>query len=131
MATERQRARYRSGVGDSAGTVWTDEEVDDKFDDAAADYPGAGNELLIALAVRAGIEELMADSAKLTKYTAGATVEDPSVIFRNLQALHKVWNDKIATLTGSPTGFEEGSAQPLVRWGSYTGLANPFEVPDA
>lgn len=131
MATERQRARYRSGVGDTSGTVWTNQEVDDKFTDAAADYPGAGNELLIAVAVRSGLEELMADSAKLTKYTAGATTEDPSVVFRNLQALHKVWNDKVAGLVGSPTGFAEESVKPLVRWGSFTGLASPVEVPDA
>jgi|GEM_PF-2140718 len=73
--TETQLASLRRKVGDSAGTVWTEEELN-------AIYTEAGSDLNEAIAIC--YEELMANAVKFADYTQNESSEKRSQIFSNL-----------------------------------------------
>jgi hypothetical protein len=123
MATETQRTRFRGRLGDANGVVWSDAEVDAKFDEALDVYPNASNDLQLAYAIRSALEELMADSAKRTNYSQNASSESAGDVFGNLLKLHRLWDERVADLAGS--------SLPSVRWGGFEGLRSDKEVPNA
>jgi hypothetical protein len=71
-------ARLRRKLGDATGTVFSDAELNDIYDEADSDFDRT---LLISF------EEIMYDAAKFNDYTAGQTSERKSQVFDHLQKL--------------------------------------------
>jgi hypothetical protein len=68
-------ARMRRKLGDATGAVFSNDELNDIYTEAGADFDRA---LMIAF------EEIMYDAAKFNDYTAGQTSERKSQVFDHL-----------------------------------------------
>lgn len=112
MAAAEYRANFRLNVGDSSGTVFTDEEIDALRAAALAVYPTGDADLLMAHMVVSGLRQLMVNAAKRTSYTQANSSESASDVFRALREMHEIWRDVLRELAGSAT--------PAVRWGGMT-----------
>jgi hypothetical protein len=123
MATLTQRNRFRQRIGDGAGVVWSDAEVDDLFAEAAETYPNGSDQLHLAFAVKTGVEVLMGDAAKRTSYTQNASSESASDIFRHLRDLQRLWAERVEQF--------ESSSVSSVRWGGTQSSYRESEYPDA
>ena len=70
------------GIG-TTGAVFTDAELNRLFERAGSDY-----DLTVVYALR----QLLVDAAKLNDYTAGASTEKKSQVFKQIQEMLKVWS---------------------------------------
>lgn len=87
MATATQRKRFRWDLGlDDDETVFTNDEVDDLFDQAGDKYDTVS--LLEAYARVLGARRLRNKAASLTDYTANDSSEKLSQVFKNLDKLY-------------------------------------------
>lgn len=75
-ATELSRLRRK--LGDSGGTVFSDAELNDIYDEAGDDFDRT---------LQIAFEEIMYDAAKFNDYTAGQTSERKSQVFEHLNKI--------------------------------------------
>jgi hypothetical protein len=94
-ATEAQRRRFRTAVGDTDETKFTDEQIDDLFDDVSDDHPDGSSKTLYAAAVVAGFESLLAQAAERVSYQQNESQEDLSDLTKNYEKALKYWSDKL------------------------------------
>lgn len=110
--TEAQRARLRRDVGADEAAL-SDETIDDLFDEAAERYTDTATAAAYTRVL--AVQGLMASAAKLTDYTQNESSEKLSGVFKNLQALLKVWEDKtddaITAAAGSSGAARFGSVR--------------------
>lgn len=90
-ATQITDMRRDLGIGDD-GTVFTDAELDRLYTRADSDY---------AVAMYYAIRQLMMDASKLNDYRAGSSTESKSQVFKQLQAMQKVWASEAGIGRGS------------------------------
>jgi hypothetical protein len=109
MATATQWARFRRYIGDAA---FDTDVIDELFVEALEVYPAGSDELLMAYAVVAGIESLLATSAKRVSYQEGSASESLSDQNKALLSLLKYWKDKLEELAA-----EDGTGV-AIQWGS-------------
>lgn len=102
--TDAQKARLRRDTGTNA-TSLPDDDIDDIFDEAAETYSdGATAAAYTRVLVLQGI---LADSAKLVNYRQNESQENMSDVFKHVQALLNVWEEKTdeaATAAASSSG---------------------------
>lgn len=90
--TQTQIDRLRRDTGTNE-TSLPDEDIQDIFDEAGERYT---DETTIAAYARVlVIQSLLSSSAKLATYKQNESQENLSDIFKNLQALLKVWEGKV------------------------------------
>jgi hypothetical protein len=86
MPDTDRRDRMRRKLGDTAAPyAFTDAELDDLY--AQADN-------CFDCAIRDGFNELLADAAKLSDYTAGASSERRAQVFNNLVRMRDWWAER-------------------------------------
>ena len=86
MPTASIRERMRRKLGDtSTPYAFSDAELDDLYAQADNNFDRA---------IRDGFNELLADAAKLSDYTAGASSERRAQVFDNLTRLRDWWADR-------------------------------------
>ena len=121
--TTLQETRWRRNVGDTTSSISTT-VIDDYFDEALAVYPNGSDELLMAYAVVAGLEGLLAISVKRVTYQEGEASEDLTDERKGLENLLKYWRGKLDSLTDAST--------VAVNWGSLKKFPTRIkERPDA
>lgn len=85
MATSAQRSQFRRYFNDSAGAIWSDEDIDAIYDEATEDYSDAK---LIRIQARIiGIDDLRMNAAKQVTYKQNASAENRSDIFKHLSQM--------------------------------------------
>jgi hypothetical protein len=114
-ATESQRTRFRNAVGDTDGTKFTDDQIDDIFDMAAEDYPSGSNKTVLAAAVVSGLESLLAQAAQHVSIQQNESQEDLSDMTKNYKMALDYWSKKLndsvkddATTTAASSGLLAG-----------------------
>ncbi len=105
MASATDIARLRRDTGTTEASL-PDEDAEDIFTEAGETYSDASTAATYARVLV--IQSLLGSSAKLTSYKANESSESLSDIFKHLQALLKVWEDK-TTLAAS--GGVHGAAR--------------------
>lgn len=127
-ATASQIARFRSYVGDPGGVtpVWTDAEINALFDEAAEENPTGSGSASMAYAVRGALLIYMSNAAKRASYSQATSSESVSDIFRNWEALYKLWDDRLTT------ALNDGAGQSQARFGGFHKFpTREVEWPDA
>lgn len=101
----------RMRIGDSAGDVFTEPELQALWTEAAETYTETAD-LRVATIV-AAIEVLQADAAKRVTYKMNESSESESDIFKHLTALKKQWEAKLTAQRRSRLGsVRVGRAAP-------------------
>lgn len=125
MATATQASRFLNDLGATL-EVFDEDEIDEIFEMAAETYPGN----TVAMENRAriiGLRRLLAHSAKMVTYTANASEEQLSDIFKALERLLKSYVDEADKISASGIGIGPG-----VRFGALHKTPSTIvENPDA
>ena len=102
--TDAQKARLRRDTGTNA-TSLPDDDIDDIFDEAAETYTDATTAAAYTRVLV--LQGILADSAKLVNYRQNESQENMSDVFKHVQALLNVWEEKTdeaATAAASSSG---------------------------
>lgn len=101
MATELEISRLRRDTGTDA-TSLPDEDAEDIFDEAGERYTDAGTASAYARVLV--IQSLLSGAAKMTSYRQNESEEKLGDVFKNLQALLKVWEAKTSDAITAAAG---------------------------
>lgn len=91
--TQSQIDRLRRDTG-TTETSLPDEDIQDIFDEAGEKYSDSATAASFARVLV--IQSLLSNAAKLHSYKANESSENLSDVFKNLQALLKVWEGKVS-----------------------------------
>lgn len=96
-ATATELSLIRMAIGDTSETVFTDDELQALWTDAAGDYSESTQRKVIRCQVVVdAIEALMVDAAKQVSYKANQASENLSDIYNHLKDLHARHMAKLA-----------------------------------
>lgn len=126
MTSETNVKRFRLAVGDPGGAtpVFSSDEIDTFFDEAAETYPDASARAQFCYAVIQGLNSLRARYAPHVNYTANAASENLSDIAKQYGQMIADWTKKLETALAE--------SLPAVRWGSTRSFpSREEEWPDA
>ncbi len=109
-------------MGD-AGTAFSDEEINDIFDEAGEVY--TDTQVIKAATRVIGLRRLLASSAKLTDYAQNHTRESASQVFEHLSSMLEMWTGEL------DTAAEDAATEGAVKLGALRPFARLREYPDA
>lgn len=91
--TQSQIDRLRRDTGSTEASL-SDEDIQDIFDEAEEKYTDTATATAYTRVLT--IQSLLSGAAKMTSYKQNESSENLSDVFKNLQALLKVWEGKVS-----------------------------------
>jgi hypothetical protein len=91
-ATATERTRFRRKL---AAPDFDEDEVNDIFDEMASTYADYSRDVVFAAALVEGVDNLLLEASKRTNYSAGASSESHSDVFRALYKMREKFEAKL------------------------------------
>lgn len=100
-ATESEITLIRMATGDSAGVVWSDDEINAVWDDQAELHGGNDRRLIRLAVVVEMLDATWADAAKLVTFRQLASAENLSDVAKQLKLRYEAAAKKLAAYQDS------------------------------